>query len=105
MAQWKGETTHRHATIDYLKETDRRAMAFYGGEKLGQLLSAGVFGGVIVIAILAIVLHSAAVGIAAIVTGGASALWAMRRRSGGPSLDAAPVDLADGDTLEGPPAT
>lgn len=97
--QWKGETGHRHGTVEYLRETDRLTMeAHYRGERRGQYLATVVFAGVIALAIVAIALHSTAIGIAAIVSVGGSAIWAMRRRSSGP--DTEPTDLADGDALE-----
>ncbi len=97
--QWKAETEHRHRTIDGLREIDRDSMhAYYGSERRGQWLALVVFLAVIAVAVLAIVLHREAVGVAAIVTGGASAIWAMRRRSDSPGATAPPTDLSDGDT-------
>jgi hypothetical protein len=55
---------------------------------------------VVAVAVLAIVLHREAVGVAAIVTGGASAIWAMRRRSDGPGTATPPTNLEEGDTIE-----
>jgi uncharacterized membrane protein len=101
--QWKAETSHRHATIDGLRETDRDAMlAFYKGERRGQYLATALFVGIIGVAILGILRESQAIGISAIVAGGTSAVWAMRRRSSGPSP---PADLDDGDALEKPDST
>jgi len=98
--QWKAETAHRHATIDGLRKTDRDAMlAFYEGERRGQYLATVLFAGIIGVAIFAILRESQAIGISAIVAGGASAIWAMRRRSSGPSP---PADLSDGDEIEKP---
>jgi uncharacterized membrane protein len=100
--QWESETAHRRETVEYLRETDRMAMrAFYEGERRGQYLSVLVFAGVIAVAIVAIVLHSPAIGIAAVVSGGASVVWAMRRRSIGDPGKAEPANLGDGDALEG----
>lgn len=102
--QWKGETAHRHDTVEYLRETDRMAMqAYYQGEMRGQYLSLVAFVGVIAIAIVAIVLHSTAIGIAAIVSGGASAIWAMRRRANLPGDEGEPKQLDDGDALQRTP--
>jgi hypothetical protein len=72
--------------------------SFYKGERDGQRIALVAFLAVVVLAIVvAVVLRSEAVAIAAIITGGASAVWALRRRSDGP---AATSDLADGDALE-----
>jgi uncharacterized membrane protein len=101
MDQWKVETAHRHHTIDGLREIDRDSMrSYYEGERHGQRVALTAFLAVIALAIVvAIVLGSEAVAIAAIVTGGASAVWALRRRSDGPAI---PTDLASGDALEKP---
>lgn len=97
--QWKGETAHRHQTIDELRSTDKEAMqAFYKAELRGQIISAVIFIGVLVLAYVAIHEHEPAVGVAALITAGGSAVWAMRRRSDGPS--GPPTDLSDGDELE-----
>lgn len=101
--QWKAETAHRHATIEGLRSTDRDAMlAYYKGERRGQYLATLIFLGIIGVAVVAVVLNSKAIGVAAIVAGGASAIWAMRRRSSGPSP---PIDLEDGDAVEEPSDT
>jgi uncharacterized membrane protein len=101
--QWKAETAHRHATIDGLRQTDRDAMlAYYKGERRGQYLATVLFAGIIGVAVLAIFRESQVIGISAIVTGGTSAIWAMRRRSDGPSP---PTDLGDGNALEKPDNT
>jgi uncharacterized membrane protein len=101
--QWKAETGHRHRTIDGLREIDRESMrAYYGSERRGQWLALVVFLAVVAVAVLAIVLHREAVGVAAIVTGGASAIWAMRRRSDSPGTAAPPTDLGESDTIENP---
>lgn len=93
--QWKTETAHRHRTIDGLRDIDHQSMtAYYAGERRGQWLALAVFLAVVAVAVLAIVLHRDAVGIAAIVTGGASAIWAMRRQSDTP---AQAIDLADSE--------
>ncbi len=101
MDQWKAETAHRHQTIDGLREIDRDSMrSYYQGERHGQRVALTAFLAVIALAIVvAIVLRSEVVAIAAIVTGGASAVWALRRRSDGPTI---PADLASGDALEKP---
>lgn len=101
--QWKAETEHRHRTIDGLREIDQESMrAYYGSERRGQWLALAVFLAVIAVAVLAIILHREAVGVAAIVTGGASAIWAMRRRSDSPGATAPPTDLGEGGTIEPP---
>jgi uncharacterized membrane protein len=101
--QWKAETGHRHRTIDGLREIDRESMrAYYGSERRGQWLALVVFLAVVAVAALAIVLNREAVGVAAVVTGGASAIWAMRRRSDTPGSTAPPTDLGESDTIEAP---
>lgn len=101
--QWKAETGHRHRTIDGLREIDKESMrAYYTGERRGQWLALVVFLAVVAVAVLAIVLHREAVGVAAIVVGGASAIWAMRRSSDGPGSTAPPTDLGEGDAIEKP---
>ncbi len=99
--QWKAETEHRHRTIDGLREIDQESMrAYYGGERHGQWLALVVFLAVIAVAALAVILHSEAIGVAAIVTGGASAIWAMRRRSDGAGAMTPPTNLNEGDAIE-----
>lgn len=61
-----------------------------------------VFLAVVAVAVLAIALDHEAVGVAAIVTGGASAIWAMRRRSDGPGNTTPPTDLGESDAIEEP---
>jgi uncharacterized membrane protein len=97
--QWTAETEHRRRTIDGLREIDHESMrSYYKGERDGQRIALVAFLAVVVLAIVvAVVLRSEAVAIAAIITGGASAIWALRRRSDGP---AATSDLANGDALE-----
>lgn len=91
--QWKAETAHRHRTIDGLRSLDERSMtAYYQGEKRGQWLAFFVFLAVVGIAALGIVLDQPEVGGVAIVTGGASAIWAMRRQS---DVPVQATDLAD----------
>jgi uncharacterized membrane protein len=99
--QWKAETAHRHHTIDGLRAIDQEAMrTYYKSERHGQRIALIAFLAVIALAIVvAVVLRSEAVAIAAIVTGGASAVWALRRRSDSPSP---PIDLADGNAIEKP---
>lgn len=83
--QWKGETAHRHQTLDRLASTDREAMlAYYAGEKRGQILATLVVMLVVGIAALAVVLHSVVIGIGALVSAGAAAGWAVRRSTSGP---------------------
>jgi|ERR1039458_6072924 uncharacterized membrane protein len=101
VAQWKGETDHRHTTIDGLRKTDNEAMrAFYKAELLGQLIAGILFLGVLVLAFYAISEHEPVVGVAALLTAGASGVWAMRRRSNG--SPGPPTDLGDSDKLEKP---
>jgi len=97
--QWKGETAHRHKTIDGLRKTDNEAMqSFYKAELRGQFISGVIFLGVLALAYFAIREHEPAVGVAALITAGGSAVWAMRRRSDGPT--GPPTDLGSGDDLE-----
>ncbi|MGI8730112.1 MAG: DUF2335 domain-containing protein [Solirubrobacteraceae bacterium] len=99
--QWKAETAHRRETITELRGTDREAMrSFYAGERRGQTFGLICILAVLVVAVLAIVLESTAIGVAGIVTGGGALVWAMRRRSDVAEIE--PVDLADGDELERP---
>lgn len=101
--QWKAETEHRHRMIDGLREIDQESMrAYYGSERRGQWLALVVFLAVVAVAVLAIALDHEAVGVAAIVTGGASAIWAMRRRSDGPGNTTPPTDLGESDAIEEP---
>lgn len=97
--QWKAETAHRHRTIDGLREIDHESMrSYYKGEHDGQRIALVAFLAVVALAVVvAVVLRSEAVAIAAIITGGASAVWALRRRSDSP---AATSDLANSDALE-----
>jgi uncharacterized membrane protein len=98
--QWEAETAHRHRTIDSLRKTDHEAMvAYYKSDRLGQILAAVIFAGIVGVAVLAIALNSQAIGVSAIITGGASVIWAMRRHSDAPQP---PTDLSNGDALERP---
>jgi uncharacterized membrane protein len=98
--QWKAETRHRHTTIDGLRKTDQEAMlAYYQGERRGQYFALVIFAGILGVAATAIVLKSEAVGVAAILSAGGSAVWSMRRR---PDVPVPPTDLAKGDELESP---
>jgi uncharacterized membrane protein len=91
--QWKAETAHRHRTVDGLRAIDEQSMtSYYEGEKRGQWLAFVVFLAILAVTAAGIVLDQPAVGVAAIVTGGASGIWAMRRRSDGPVQV---IDLAD----------
>lgn len=97
--QWKGETGHRHKTIDGMRATDHEAMRqFYKAELRGQVIAAVIFIGVLAVAVVAILEHEQWVGISAIVAAGGSAIWSMRRRSTGPSEPS--TDLGNGDELE-----
>jgi len=99
--QWKTETAHRRGTIAELRDSDREAMrSFYAGEHRGQTFGLICILAVLVVAALAIVLESTAIGVAGIVTGGGALVWAMRRSSDVAAID--PVNLADGDELERP---
>lgn len=101
--QWKKETAHRHKTIDMLTATDRQAMKqFYAGEKRGQFLGFAVILAILGVVILAIVMESEVIGLAALLTAGAAAIWAMRRSSTGGAPE--PVELGDGDSIEQVPA-
>jgi len=104
--QWKGETSHRHKTIDELRATDREALRLYHeGEKRGQryaLVATALM--LAVVLVVAIVLDQPIVGIAGIGASLAALAWAFRRRSDDGSDDSkTPVpstDLADGDQIE-----
>lgn len=76
--------------------------SFYAGERRGQTFGFICILAVLVVAALAIVLESTAIGVAGIVTGGGALVWAMRRSSD--VAEIAPANLADGDELERPPA-
>jgi hypothetical protein len=96
--QWKAETEHRHRMIDGLREIDQKSMrAYYGASAATN----GWPSWSSVVAV-AIALDHEAVGVAAIVTGGASAIWAMRRRSDGPGNTTPPTDLGESDAIEEP---
>lgn len=97
--QWKGETHHRHAIVALMRKTDHEDMVrYYEAERRGQVLSLLAIMGVLAVAIVAIVADRPTVGVAGLLTGGAAAIWAMRRRSGGPDAGA-PVQLDDGDRV------
>jgi uncharacterized membrane protein len=101
--QWKAETAHRHRTVTSMAHADREAMVkFYEAERRGQWLAIVAILGVLAVAVVAIVLNRPAVGIAGLLTGGAAAVWAMRRRSGGPDVGE-PAPLDDGDAVERAP--
>jgi uncharacterized membrane protein len=103
--QWKGETAHRHMTIDGLRATDREAMTlFHEAERRGQRYALTAIVLVLLVVVVSLLLHSPAVGITSIVAGAAALVWALRRRSdvpGSPHTEA--TDLADSDTLEALP--
>lgn len=105
--QWKGETSHRHKTIDALRETDNEASrAFYRAELIGQVIAGILFLGILAVVAYAIAEHQTAIGVAGVVAAGGSVIWAIRRRSGGPSTPpkAEVVQLDSGDEVEKPPA-
>lgn len=86
--QWKGETRHRHLTVTGLHELDMEELSrYYEAERRGQVLAFLSILGVLLIAVVAIVLDRPAVGVAGLLTGGAAAIWAMRRRSDGADGD------------------
>lgn len=100
--QWKAETRHRHETVASAHATDREVMfRYYEAERRGQTFSILAIFGVLMVAVVAMVLDRPSVGIAGLLTGGAAAIWAMRRRSGGPDL-IAPTPLDDGDSAQLP---
>lgn len=100
--QWKAETRHRHTIVTGMRETDHEDLVrYYDAERRGQVLAFLAIVGVLVVAVIAIVLDRPAVGVAGLLTGGAAAIWAMRRRSGGPD-DEPPVQLDDGDSVMRP---
>jgi hypothetical protein len=102
--QWKGETAHRHKTIDGLRATDREAMRlFHDSEKRGQRYALAAIALVLAVVVISLLLDSPAVGIAGILVGGATLVWALRRRSDTPDdPQIPPTDLGDGDDLERP---
>lgn len=80
--QWKAETQHRHATVTGLRKMDMEELArYYDAERRGQVLAFLAIVGVLLVAVTAIMLDRPAVGVAGLLVGGASAIWAMRRRS------------------------
>ena len=98
--QWKAETRHRHDTVSNMRTTDHEEMVtYYAAERRGQTFAMLAIIGVLSIAVLSIVLDRPAVGVAGLLTGGAAAIWAMRRRSAGPG--GAPTQL-DGEPTLGP---
>jgi uncharacterized membrane protein len=100
--QWKGETRHRQETVTSMRQTDHEAMVrYYDAEKRGQRFAILAIFGLLALATVAIVLDRPAVGVTGLLTGGAAAVWAMRRRSGGPDA-ADPLQLdAEGDDDRG----
>jgi uncharacterized membrane protein len=106
--QWKAETQHRHETVASMRATDHEEMlTYYAAERRGQTFSIVAILGVLAIAIASIALDRPAVGVTGLLTGGAAAIWAMRRRSSHSDLDA-PVqldagvpDLSTGERREG----
>lgn len=101
--QWKRETSHRHRTIDGMRQTDDEAMkAYYVGEKRGQSFALICYLGLLVLGGIAIVLDREAAGVAAILAGGAAVVWSMRRNSMVPGEEKPPVQV-DGDAVESTP--
>jgi uncharacterized membrane protein len=102
--QWKDETAHRHKTIDGLRATDREAMRlFHEGEKRGQRYALAAIVLVLAVVVISLLLDRPAVGIAGILVGGGTLIWALRRRSNTPDdPQLPPADLGDGDHLERP---
>ena len=102
--QWKGETAHRHNTIDGLRATDNEAMRlFHEGEKRGQRYALTAIVLVLAVVVISLLLDRPAVGIAGILVGGGTLVWALRRRSDTPDDPQLPsTDLGDGDELERP---
>jgi uncharacterized membrane protein len=95
--QWKAETRHRHETVASMRTTDYEEMVtYYAAERRGQTFAIVAIVGLLAVAVLAIVLDRPAVGVAGLLTGGAAAIWAMRRRSAGAHVAAAP-DRPDAD--------
>ncbi len=91
--QWKSETHHRHETVASLRSTDHEEMVtYYAAERRGQTFAILAIVGLLAIAVIAIVLDRPAVGVTGLLTGGAAAIWAMRRRSAGVEPDAAQLD-------------
>lgn len=100
--QWKGETAHRHRTIDELRTTDREAMRlFHAAEKRGQRYALLAITLLLAVVVVSVALDRPSVGIAGIIAGGAALVWSLRRRSDIPdNPPVAPADLADGDEIE-----
>lgn len=103
--QWKGETAHRHRTIDELRTTDREAMRlFHAAEKRGQRYALLAITLLLAVVVVSVALDRPSVGIAGVIAGGAALVWSLRRRSDiadNPSVESA--DLADGDEIEKAP--
>ena len=100
----EGRNAHRHRTIDELRATDREAMRlFHDSEKRGQRYALAAIVLVLAVVVISLLLESPAVGITGILVGGATLVWALRRRSDTPDDPQIPAtDLGDGDLLERP---
>ena len=91
--QWKAETQHRHMTVASIRNTDHEAMIkYYEAERRGQRFAIAAIFGVLTVAIVAIAFGRPLVGVAGLLTGGAAAIWAMRRRSDAADIDT-PIQL------------
>jgi uncharacterized membrane protein len=100
--QWRAETRHRHATVTGIRATDHDAMLkYYAAERRGQTFSIVAILGVLSVAVAAIAFDRPTVGVAGLLTGGAAAIWAMRRRSGGPDAESV-LQLYDGQDADQP---
>jgi uncharacterized membrane protein len=85
--QWKAETRHRHETVASMRTLDHEEMVtHYAAERRGQTFSIVAILGVLAIALVAIAYDRPVVGVTGLLTGGAAAIWAMRRRSAGPDV-------------------
>lgn len=99
VSQWQQETTHRHSTIDGLRQTDHEAMQrYYEGERQGQWIGLGAFIALLAVIVVALILGSDVGAIGGLIVAGAYAIWALRRRSSPAPM---PQDLAD-DEIEMP---
>jgi uncharacterized membrane protein len=85
--QWKAETCHRHETVTGMRTLDHEEMVtYYAAERRGQTFSIVAILAVLAIALVAIAYDRPVVGVTGLLTGGAAAIWAMRRRSAGPDV-------------------
>jgi uncharacterized membrane protein len=97
---WTGQVRHRQEMEAGLRQIDHESvLLYYAGEKRGQRYGILAIFGVLAVAVLAIVLDRPAVGVTGLLMGGAAAIWAMRRRSSGPTMSA-PLQQEHGASVE-----